>query len=199
MSANVCTFTERFWLQLTSFSSVHSNSPHPWPCLLQRVAPAGAQRQVQRGGAGPAGQAVGLARAAALPRARPRPAGSARRGSSRAAGGRRGGDVGGDAPRSAATPLLLLCVLGAWVQCCFFYRNHRNLRTNHPALSAGGLGRALAVAASTAPPVAANQQTALRLACNCFLHAPLLRWLQPQVGGACRQQLCVPACQVLPI
>jgi hypothetical protein len=53
-------------------------------------------------------------------------------------------------------------------------------------VSAGGLGQALAVAASTHPALPANQQTALRLACNCFMHMPLLLWLQPQVrGGAC--------------
>lgn len=47
-------------------------------------------------------------------------------------------------------------------------------------LCAGGLGRALAVASSTSPPIAANQQTALRLACNCFLHQQLTLWLQGQ-------------------
>ena len=49
-------------------------------------------------------------------------------------------------------------------------------------LAAGSLGKSLAVACSLESSLPANQQTALRLACNCFLHTPLMLWIQRQVG-----------------
>ncbi|PRW44412.1 phospholipase A-2-activating [Chlorella sorokiniana] len=42
----------------------------------------------------------------------------------------------------------------------------------------GGLGSALATACAGEPPVPAAQQTAVRLACNCFVQPPLLGWVQ---------------------
>ena len=44
----------------------------------------------------------------------------------------------------------------------------------------GSLGRALAAAAGSVPPLPANQQTALRLACNTFAFPGLLAWVQAQ-------------------
>lgn len=56
---------------------------------------------------------------------------------------------------------------------------------------AGTLSSCMATAASE-PAVAANQQLAMRLACNCFKHTPLRSWV---VAG--REQLLdafAPAC-----
>lgn len=46
----------------------------------------------------------------------------------------------------------------------------------------GGLGAAMAAACAGEPPVPAAQQTAVRLACNCFVQPVLLGWVQG-VGG----------------
>lgn len=56
---------------------------------------------------------------------------------------------------------------------------------------AGTLSSCMATAASE-PAIAANQQLAMRLACNCFKHTPLRSWV---VAG--REQLLdafAPAC-----
>ena len=46
----------------------------------------------------------------------------------------------------------------------------------------GGLGAALAAACTADPPVAAAQQTGVRLACNCFVQPALLGWVQGAGG-----------------
>lgn len=46
----------------------------------------------------------------------------------------------------------------------------------------GGLGAAMAAACAGEPPMPAAQQTAVRLACNCFVQPALLGWVQG-VGG----------------